>query len=126
MRWAKLHLNSHPQKTRVGHPHPRAEQRIDIADRGHSGAAPLHEFARVWRGVASWLVDEEAGGGEEDADDGDGDAAEPEEAFFGEERDGADDQPHFEEDFAAVEAVGAAADDVALGFEFLGLIADGV
>ncbi len=84
-------------------------------------AAPLHE--NCWSRL---LVDEEAGGGEDHADGGDGHAAEPEEALFGEERDGADDQAHFQEDFAAVETVGAVADEVALGFQFLGLIADGV
>ena len=72
------------------------------------------------------LVDEEAGGGQEDADGGDGDATEPEQSLFGQERDRADDQTHFEEDFAAVETVGSVADDVAFGFQFLGLVADGV
>src|SRR5690242_19916700 len=69
-------------------------------------------------------MEEETRGGENDSREGDKHAAEPETTALGEQGDRADDQTHFEESFAAIKAIGPAADEIALLFKFLGLFAD--
>jgi hypothetical protein len=69
-------------------------------------------------------MEEETGGGENDSGEGNQYSAKPESTPLGEQGNGANDQTNFEEPFAAIKAIGAAADEGALLFELLGLFAD--
>ena len=64
-------------------------------------------------------MEEEPGGGEDDSGEGDKHASKPKNTALGQQGDRADDQTYFEESFAAIKAIGAATDEIAVLFEFL-------